>query len=388
MSERRFATAVEYLDRALAQRPEDLGWIRFRAQLLQIVSRHEDALRDFEKALGLSGPDAATWHRIGQSQRYLGQFEAAENAFLTALKLDPGHLEGMANLGNLYRDAGRPRDAIVWLSKAVDKAPDEGTLRAMLGAALLAGGEAAKARQTLETAFGLNPYDRTTLAYLYASFCQTDDRQSALELTRPEMFVRTFQRPGSDGESGRADDLDERLARHLRAHPTLEYERASNTTRGGAHTGHLLEGDPGPVSELLAWIEGRVRGYVEDLPVEPTHPYLAWKPADWDVDIWGIVIQPGGFQEAHIHKEGWISGVYYADVPATVQTDDGDDTQGCLELGRPPGPLCGSASYPTLTVRPRPGRLALFPSYLWHRTLPYDEVAERICVAFDIRPKI
>ena len=33
------------------------------------------------------------------------------------------------------------------------------------------------------------------------------------------------------------------------------------------------------------------------------------------------------------------------------------------------------------------GDMVLFPSYLYHRTLPFESDAERICVAFDVIPE-
>ena len=38
---------------------------------------------------------------------------------------------------------------------------------------------------------------------------------------------------------------------------------------------------------------------------------------------------------------------------------------------------------PFRTVEPKPGRLALFPSYMWHGTRPFGE-GERLTVAFDV----
>jgi hypothetical protein len=38
---------------------------------------------------------------------------------------------------------------------------------------------------------------------------------------------------------------------------------------------------------------------------------------------------------------------------------------------------------PFRTIEPKPGRLALFPSYMWHGTRPFAE-GERMTVAFDV----
>ena len=35
-------------------------------------------------------------------------------------------------------------------------------------------------------------------------------------------------------------------------------------------------------------------------------------------------------------------------------------------------------------VRPQEGTLLLFPSYFWHRTIPFDSAEQRISIAFDL----
>ena len=37
-------------------------------------------------------------------------------------------------------------------------------------------------------------------------------------------------------------------------------------------------------------------------------------------------------------------------------------------------------------VKPQPGKLVLFPSYVWHGTVPFTRSAERMTVAFDAAP--
>ena len=173
----------------------------------------------------------------------------------------------------------------------------------------------------------------------------------------------------------------------MHQHPTLTFERAGNTTRGGAQTGNLLEASPGPVADLMEWVNERVRDYLVSLPMDSSHPYLAWQPDQWDMVAWGVIIQAGGYQRSHLHPDGWISGVYYVAVPESVQ-DGSDNGAGCLEIGRPTDDFCAGAVFPTRILRPRPGTVHLFPSFLWHRTLPYQSKEERICIAFDVLPQV
>jgi ectoine hydroxylase-related dioxygenase (phytanoyl-CoA dioxygenase family) len=56
-----------------------------------------------------------------------------------------------------------------------------------------------------------------------------------------------------------------------------------------------------------------------------------------------------------------------------------------LRLGQPPFP-----TEPPLAaarhVRPAPGKLVLFPSYMWHGTEPFTTDESRMTIAFDVVP--
>jgi hypothetical protein len=39
------------------------------------------------------------------------------------------------------------------------------------------------------------------------------------------------------------------------------------------------------------------------------------------------------------------------------------------------------------TIQPTAGRLVLFPSYMWHGTIPFHDAAARTTIAFDVVPR-
>ena len=96
---------------------------------------------------------------------------------------------------------------------------------------------------------------------------------------------------------------------------------------------------------------------------------------------WSVLLQPGGFHTDHVHPQGWLSSAFYVSVPTVVT----QEPEGWLAFGRP-----GIATTPPLEpfrrLRPEPGMLALFPSYLWHGTEPFTGAEPRLTVAFDIVP--
>jgi ectoine hydroxylase-related dioxygenase (phytanoyl-CoA dioxygenase family) len=44
-------------------------------------------------------------------------------------------------------------------------------------------------------------------------------------------------------------------------------------------------------------------------------------------------------------------------------------------------------AFPTTLVPVAVGDIVLFPSSLFHRTLPFRSAEERICIAFDLKPE-
>ena len=89
-----------------------------------------------------------------------------------------------------------------------------------------------------------------------------------------------------------------------------------------------------------------------------------------------------GYQEAHIHEGGWISGVVYL---KTISENSND--QGALEVSIHGYDLpVIENKYPKKIFRPNKGDIILFPSSLFHKTIPFTEDKERCVIAFDLRP--
>ncbi len=96
--------------------------------------------------------------------------------------------------------------------------------------------------------------------------------------------------------------------------------------------------------------------------------------------MWGTILEPGGTVDAHIHAPNWLSGVYYPSFEE--QPGTGDD--GGFVIGALPGELGGGGTREI--IRPRAGRMILFPSFFWHGTLPFNGPHDRLSIAFDLVP--
>ena len=99
--------------------------------------------------------------------------------------------------------------------------------------------------------------------------------------------------------------------------------------------------------------------------------------------VWSVLLRSQGFHHDHIHPDGWISSAFYVETPPAVDREEG--REGWLRFGRPSLPVRPALEADHF-VRPEPGLLALFPSYMWHGTVPFDGRGERLSIAFDAVP--
>jgi uncharacterized protein (TIGR02466 family) len=146
----------------------------------------------------------------------------------------------------------------------------------------------------------------------------------------------------------------------------------------------LLVAPRGPVAAFERSLRAATVAYSRTVADLSEHPFAAGRPRAAFFNVWCVVMERGGHQIPHIHPSAWLSGVYYPEVPDVIR--DGDGPEGCLEFGGAERPFPSKLSPRVVRVRPAEGLLVLFPSYFYHRTVPFDGAGRRVSVAFDLVP--
>ena len=132
----------------------------------------------------------------------------------------------------------------------------------------------------------------------------------------------------------------------------------------------------------VEWLRGRILAAVQDL-TRDTLGGQAEEAARYPVlaEGWAVVYHGGPCPHQHVHRGSVWSGIYY------VTTGGGDGDAGQLQFIDPrPAAIARGASTGVTSVRPRPGLLVAFPSWLPHsvRATLSDVTEPGIGVAFNI----
>ena len=435
------AQAGRSYDRCLALQPNHPRALHGRARIA--IERGEgDAVTRFDHALAANPRDADLWLGKAQALDVAGDVAGARDLVQQILAQAPGWMDGLRLMAQLNLAQGRSGFAEHY-AEAAARAPDNpaipvahANLLAVHDRFTQAADIATDARRRfpndpslalLEASYAASGGDDERAEALFAALdSETSERwlQEARHALRLKDVSRTHalldraeeEAPWSVGgwalrglawrlsddaragwlyrpdetirplSLGVADDLIERAVAVLRDLHRSSPLPLGQSLRGGTQTrGRLFDRTEPVLAELRQAIEGAVERYQQGLPdADPEHPLLRHRAAGFALaGSWSVRLTGGGdFHIAHIHPEGVISSALYLVVPDDAH---GPERSGWLELGRPP-PDMRLDLPPIATIQPEPGRLALFPSYLFHGTTPFGR-AERMTVAFDGVPR-
>jgi tetratricopeptide (TPR) repeat protein len=346
--EDRFREAETLYRQILDVAPGTIGALSGLGMIAHQAGRYEEALDLIRKAIDMGAVEAGYFMNLGAVCVKAGRHEEAEAAFREAIDRDPSYGDPYYDLGNLYLAQGRPEEAI-----------------AVFDACMAARGR-----------------DYHALAYQAHAYAEAGRNEDAGRLLDFDTYVRPYDFEAPDGFQDMAS-FRKSLGRYIRTHPTLRGNVMS--TENGRHTGELIKAPLGPMEGMVKRIDEAVRWYKTGLPDDPTHPAVRWAPERWRLTAWGVVMHNRGHERPHIHPNGWLSGVFYVQLPPVID-DPARRPEGWLEFGKPTAHLNVGGGFDVRQYQPAYGRMFLFPSYYYHGTVPFRSDERRICVAFDVEP--
>ena len=368
----RGAEAEAELDAALSRSPMWIEGHRQLAQLRSMLGQRDRSTASIERALGERRDDKNLWATLFDLVLAMGNFELLEDRLQRARSSGCVFLPFEAIAAAELGQADRADRLFAQMAPADREAIGAWHVRHLVRAGRIE--EAARLVDRMiggERASEFWPY-----AYIVWRLAG-DPRWEWLDAAGT--LVKNFDL------TDRLPSFNETVER-LRSLHVADAEYLDQSVRGGTQTdGPLLSRIEPEIRELRQAIVDAVRRYLSDLPApDPAHPLLGWarnRPVRF-AGSWSVRLKSAGYHENHVHPQGWISSALYFALPQQPNGEPPD--AGHLKLGEPPSELCLGLG-PTRLVKPEVGRLVLFPSWLWHGTVPFTE-GERLTVAFDVRP--
>jgi uncharacterized protein (TIGR02466 family) len=273
--------------------------------------------------------------------------------------------------------------ALELAERALQAMPANSTARSLLVAAQLGVGDARAALPHCDALVAGAPDDQYIIALQttawrllgdprYETFCDYQNLIFPIQLEAPP--------PWSDLRGFMAD-LRVSLNRlhDPNGHPLL-----FQSLRHGTETTQDLSRNPDPrIQALFKSFAAPIHEFLARVG-QGADPLRRRNQGHWRFNgSWSVKLRSSGHHRSHVHPRGWISSACYVELPDCM--NDAHTEEGILTFGQPSirtTPAL-SAEY---SVRPEVGMLVLFPSYLWHGTVPFSSEQPRLTVAFDAVP--
>lgn len=387
----RFDEAQAAFERAIAKSPTfveaqrnlaQLIWMRSgdaaaSGEFLDIALRahpHNEALLVTKAALLNGAGDARAAHALlaERARHAAAGVDLLVGASQAALKFDPAL-------------------ALAHARRAAAAAPAHVPAQRLLADSLLATGEPQQAAELATRLLATAPNDQYLLAIQttawrilgdprYAEYCDYANMARGAVIDVP---------PGWNDLATYLHDL----ARSLHALHGLHTHPLYQSLRHGSQTSqNLLYSEDPAIRAFFIAIDGPIRRYIGAIGTikdgaRGSDPLRRRNEGGYRIHgIWSVRLRGHGYHTDHVHPEGWLSSACYIELPRSVLAERSDPVRpGWLKFGEPGIPTTPALA-PEFFIRPQPGLLALFPSYFWHGTVPFEGDDTRLTIAFDLVP--
>ena len=380
--------ALHYYQAAAAAAP-GVAELHYNLGLtLARLARGADAVEAYRRATQLK-PDLLPAHNnLAVTLQALGRWPEAVDAYRSALALAP-RAELHRNLGIALEGAGRPGEAVASYRRAIALDPKWPAPHQNLATLLLEQGDAQGAVEACDAWLWLRPGWPEPIGLKAVALWELGDRDAARRLVDLDRLLRVIEvreaPPGYDSLGA----FHEALVRDALAHPTLHTPGKADPHYNGSAfrtTEELFGQETGPYAALEAMFARELAQYLaQTARPDPSHPFLAQPMPRLRPSAVATILDRLGSLAPHMHYSGYVSGVYYCQIPETVGAA-GRGLEGWFEIGCLPERFHRRGEPETRTIQPREGMMLLFPSYFFHRTLPFDASRIRVSIAFDTIP--
>jgi Tfp pilus assembly protein PilF len=378
--------------------------------LLQRQGRLEDAIASYQTGLKINPQDARGYFNLGTALRDNGMLADAIKSYMKAIELFPNYTDAHNNLGETFRDQGNMDAAVKCYQMALALNPAHANANYNMAEFLYLAQRYDEAIPYFERS-QLDDWEARSMYCLYKAehFDEFKSRLDAVVKTTAHNapFIATLsshyatnfgvENPYNFCKNG-FDFVYQNAIPELAEpnSPLLKQllddikntdiaERAQGMLYNGKQSaGNLFKRPETSFRTLGELVRREFMNYKNKFAGADCELIKSFPSTLEFTSSWYVRMRRGGYVDKHIHEVGWISGAVYLVLPTRE-----NPTDGCFEYG-----LHGDNypqkhdKFPVGIAIPSVGDIVLFPSSLFHRTIPFNSNEERICIAFDLKPTV
>lgn len=405
-----FTEAAASYRKAIALQPKFFEAYGNLGTLLQKQGKLEDAVASYRKALSIN-EDPRGHFNLGTALRDQGKLDEAIKHYRQAIALFPNYADAHSNLGETLRDQGNMQEAITSYQNALTLNPNHPSANYNMAEFLYLAKRFDEAIPHFERS-QLDDWLERSMYCLYKAERFDDFKRKLDEIVNAGKHTAPFlatlsthytvnfgvENPYNFCKNGfdfvynaAIPELSQADSPLLKAllndiHNAEIAERVQGMLYNGKQSaGNLFKRPEASFRTLGELVKKEFMNYKNKFAGADCELIKSFPEEFEFTSSWYVKMRQGGHLDAHIHEIGWISGAVYLAMPSDKKSPE----EGAFEYG-----IHGDdypqkhGNFPVGTVVPNVGEIVLFPSSLFHRTIPFTSSEERICIAFDLKPSV
>ena len=366
------------------------------------------ALKIYEDLLRLNPDNFLLSTNLGNLYMAIGKISKAIDCFEVAFKKEPNHVSNLEALAIAYQDTGRNKEAIDCFKKVLDLDEGKESARYHLARMLVRLNYYSEAIEHFDkTNYGLSKSHLLECLYYLGDKDKFYEHYRELingNIINPLMAsigshasirfnisnkenpfcsdpFKYIKKQNITDNNELSDDL---ISSILEFHKSGESDPKSQPllSNGKQSSGNIFLNQREDIQLLKKILENKVENYLKEFSTSNEGLIINW-PKNFKIYGWLVSISSGGKLSPHIHKEGWLSGSLYFKMPSKKTKNEGNIV---FSLDGANYPTDGK-KFDKKSVDVNKGDLVLFPSSLFHHTIPFKSNEERVTFAFDIIPQ-
>ena len=366
------------------------------------------AIEYFEKGLSLNKDNIDINFNLGNVYNSKNNSVKSIKYYKKVLEINPNHLKTLNNLGNTYSEVNNLDEAIKCFKKALETSPNDHHIKINLSNNYIKKEDFFNAKKLLKT---LN--DRDSIAQYFECLYRLSDTEkfikeikeinfkdpsnirlaSVSEFASHQLNIKNYypfctnpldmiykSKLSKNFKKDKSFILN--IIKEIDNKPSMLNKKNTNTVSGYQSVGNLFKDPINNIKILNEIINEEIENYRKKFKNMKCHLVESW-PKHFKVGGWFVRYLKSGHQKSHIHPLGWISGVIYLKTISNPKNNEGAIKFSIHGYDYP----IVNKKIPCTIFQPSDGDLIMFPSSLFHSTIPIKKNEERIVIAFDIMPK-
>ena len=408
---KRFDLAKPLLEKAIEIDPNYVNAHNNLGLMFKELGEPQKAISCYEKAIQIDPNFSIAHNNLGTLLEELGELQKAISCYEKAIQIDPNYVNAHNNLGITFMELEEYQKAISCYEKAIQIDPNFADAHNNLGVIFLELEEYQKATSCFEKAVEINPSHinalHNLLRFLYKMddksifFKKLDDRikQGEINALIGSLSSRSEIKYGIKRPNPFCEDplkyvfktnLTERYdfknifvkgVKNIIKDDMVPRRRQDLITNGYQTAGNLFAQKNDFIDKIKNIIHLEIEKYQIHFKDSKEGLIKSW-PTTYNLNGWIVSMKSGGKLSAHMHEKGWVSGSVYINVPPKLKTNSGnlvvciDDEKHTTRKNINQKKIIDVVT----------GSLCLFPSSLYHYTIPFEAEEKRIVLAFDVMP--